>query len=491
MRARGVRSCVSLVTFAAVTTLVVACTREPVPASTLADWYAPPPPVRTFPIRAESIHSWIRGGDTATIRQHAWDLWESITSPSPQDSAVPVWETWYAGHEIFEMDPSATDLVRHPVRYRFEFPRQARHAVPEGVRIPHDPAERWLSFNRYTRPTAQQIFKRQLWSWTRLKAINDSFNTNNTPVAEREVLVSAGKVDPQSIVLKPVFQFIDGTSNSCIPYWNGNTPATSSNNNNPVPITWKQFVVVDVTNQYGDLRETSDSVPGCPQGTWQIVKPSQFYAITITQEMADSASAFMEGSGDDIGSGDSTTQAALQEMIKAGNLALLVAMHVTGKEIVEWTWQTFWWSPAPNDSMGYDRPTTIGAPWNNYQMNTAYQMVTPARSEAKGTPRIAFNPYLETSLCSDQQNGCVNATWYGPTTNCMSCHRMAAWKDTVVTDTANKPQYSVTAPPYVPAMFVNKASADTFGTFTKTDFLWSVVIRTRAIPPYPPGVATK
>jgi hypothetical protein len=206
--------------------------------------------VRTFPIRAESIHSWIRGGDTAAIRQHGWDLWESITSPSPQDSATPVWETWYAGHEIFEMDTTATTLVRRAARYRFEFPRQARHAVlPLAVRIPHDPEERWLSFNRYTRPTAQRIFKGQLWNWKRLKAINDSFNVNSTPVADREVMVSAGKIDPQSIVLKPVFQFIDGANNSCIPYWNGNTPATSSNNNNPVPLTWKQFVVVDVANK--------------------------------------------------------------------------------------------------------------------------------------------------------------------------------------------------------------------------------------------------
>jgi hypothetical protein len=124
-------------------------------------------------------------------------------------------------------------------------------------------------------------------------------------------------------------------------------------------------------------------------------------------------------------------------------------------------------------------------------MNTAYQMVTPARSEALGTPRIAFNPYLETSLCSDPQNGCVKAQWYGPTTNCMSCHRMAAWKDTVFTDSTGKPFYGFTGPPYVPAMFVNKASPTTFGTYTKTDFLWSVAIRTHGVPAYPSDVAGK
>ena len=29
---------------------------------------------------------------------------------------MPVWETWYAGHEIFELGPSATDLVRRAAR---------------------------------------------------------------------------------------------------------------------------------------------------------------------------------------------------------------------------------------------------------------------------------------------------------------------------------------------------------------------------------------
>ena len=115
-------------------------------------------------------------------------------------------------------------------------------------------------------------------------------------------------------------------------------------------------------------------------------------------------------------------------------------------------------------------------------MNTAYQMVTPSRSGPSGKPRIAFNPYLETSLCSSPQTDCANSTWYGVSTNCMSCHRMAAWKDTVTIDSTGGKHGGITGPPYVPASYVNAANPKVFGRYAKTDFLWSVAIRTRNIP---------
>ena len=42
-------------------------------------------------------------------------------------------------------------------------------------------------------------------------------------------------------------------------------------------------------------------------------------------------------------------------------------------------------------------------------MNTAYVMTQPALLGDHGTPRIAFNPYLETSLCSNPQVYCQGA----------------------------------------------------------------------------------
>jgi hypothetical protein len=460
------------------------------PVAAVPDWYAPPPPVRSFPATSATVRAWIRAGDTASIRTHGWDMWESITTAVAADSSMPVWETWYSGHEVFDAAPNPTgEIRRRGLRHQFELPRQRVHGMerlsPQVRRAP-DFAERWFSFNRYTRPTARFIYLNRLWDYRVLRDTNEYFNRAKTPIGEREVKVSAGDVDAESIVLKPVFQFVSGTSASCIPYWDGNTPATASNNDNPVADTWKQFVIIDPTNQLTPGTTVSGAgITGCPSGSFLVVPLTNFYAVTITQEMADSLSVFATQSGDDLGAGNRADSASIVAMAKPGNLALLMAMHVTGKEIVEWTWQTFWWSPAPNDSLGFDRPSTIKSPWNNYQMNTAYWMVFPAGAGTKGTPRVAFNPYLETSLCADPP-GCQNSPWYGVQSNCMSCHRQAAWKDIVVTDSTGAKHNSFTGPPYVPAQFVDKSAPDPFATYTKTDFLWSVAIRTRAIPPYTP-----
>ena len=468
----------------ALAVLAIACERgggsnaDSADVAKLPEWYAPPPAVRSYPSSSQTIREWIRSGDTASIRAHAWDIWESITTNAPQNASMPVWETWYSGHEIFDAAPNSTaDLVRRAPRHRFEVARQIGH-TKLGRRIGPDFDERWFGFNRYTRPTARFIYLNRLWDYQVLKDTNDAFNRLQTPVAQREVKVSRGEVDAESIVLKAVFQFINGTQASCIPYWNGHTSATSTNPEQPIAMTWKQFVIVDPTGTL-DTAKTASGAIGCPPGNFDVVPLSSFYYVTITQEMADSMSAFAVEGGDDLGAGNDTAQDSITKMVKAGNIALLAAMHVTGKEIVEWTWQTFWWSPTPNDSLGFDRPSTIGAPWNNYQMNTAYYMVSPAGSGPKGTPRVAYNPYLETSLCGNQPT-CADPTWHGISTNCMSCHRQAAWKDS--TFTVNGQTFYFTGPPYVPAQYVDKGNVPTFGTYTKTDFLWSVAIRTRNFP---------
>ena len=42
--------------------------------------------------------------------------------------------------------------------------------------------------------------------------------------------------------------------------------------------------------------------------------------------------------------------------VEPGDDAVLVAMHVAGREIARWTWQTFWWSPTPDDPQDTELP---------------------------------------------------------------------------------------------------------------------------------------
>lgn len=447
-----------------------------------AHHYVDPKPVGSYPASEGRINGWIAAGQTDSIRAHGWDLWQSMTAMV--DDTTPTWQTFYSGHELFSAArPTATS---RPAAFRIpiERPRQFNHLrfIRRGDRrlratIPVDTFERVFSFNRFSRSTANYVWDKALNKVNTLFEYDVKFDIENGPIASREVLTSADSTDPLSIVTKPVFEFIRGDTVSAIPYWRGYTSAdTRGDTLHPPPRFWKQAVAVDPTgaHQPGDsvFMAPNDSVPPA----WLKVVPlSAFYYVKVTAEDSANLSGFgADSSGDDMGFNADT--ADVRAAARPGNYALMVAMHVTGKEIPNWTWQSFWWSPVPNDSLGNDRPSSILAPWNNYVMTTAYAMLTPS-----GQPNIAFSPYLETSLAGNTETG---MPWTGVITNCMSCHRRAAvgygWDpvgDTVV----------ASAPLYGPAANVDPGDSTIFnipiapapglwGT-VKTDFLWSVTLR--------------
>lgn len=194
-----------------------------------------------------------------------------------------------------------------------------------------------------------------------------------------------------------------------------------------------------------------------------VVSLDDFYSFVLTEAEAEAFyESFGFGSGDDVGEGNDTSEEALKEVVKAGNIALLMAMHVTSKEIPNWTWQTFWWAGNPQNALfGKDRPAAIPAPWNHYNMRTAYYMVSPANTIG-AEPLISFNPYLETNLqgAVPGSNGST-ISWTGVHSNCMSCHRMAGYK----------------TQGYQPDRLILPSDPDLFAEGTKTDFLWSIPIR--------------
>jgi hypothetical protein len=432
-----------------------------------------PPKVRTFPAKASTIQRWIDSLDLRKIRAHGWDVWESITRPSGE-SDYPIWETWHSGHELFEMS-SEGDLGTGPKsrsRARgFELPTQFVHAhrarLDAGNQVPVDGSERVLSFNRYSPSLARTIWDRRLNIAATLNATNALFDRLNTPVAARSISTSRRQVDARSICLKPVFQFIDGSKPSVIPYWSGISPQTTTHLQNPEPHTWRQAVLVDPTGKLppGSLQRAT--VNGEPNVEVRVVPLRHFYSVRINQAEVEHFTQFGAGSGDDLGRGILGDTNSIAAMVRPGNIALLVAMHVTTKEITNWTWQSFYWTPRTDDPLvGADRPRSMGEPWSHYNQVSAYFM-TP-RNEPKGQPWVAFNPYLETDLSGTaKMPGGVQVAWTGVDSNCMSCHRMAAWKP--------KPGgVGISTPGYVPNGFIDPADEFFFGGFTKLDFLWSL-----------------
>jgi hypothetical protein len=418
-----------------------------------------PPSIRSYPSGAEIINGWINSLDEIKMRAHAWDIWESINTTAP--NGLPIWENWFTGYELFDA-PNPLEL-RDAVR-DFENPNQFIHAAVK-TKIPLSLAGRPTSFNRFSPSLAQFIYNKKYYSAAVLDSINNSFIKNNTPVVNREITTSKDSIDVHSFALKPVFQFIYGDRPTVVPYWAGISVQSVTNLTNPSPDTWKQCVIVDPT---GKLKPGTTAVMSCngeiPRA-WPVVSIQDFYSIKITKAQADSFSQFAVTSGDDVGKNAKTDSGSVAGMVKEGNYALLVAMHVTGKEIVNWTWQTFWWSPdTKNPVFGADRPSSITTPWNNYNMRTAYYMVSPANQANGGEPNIQFNPYLETNLLGKVSGAPASKdsiSWYGVFSNCMSCHRAAAWN----------------SPTYIPNGYVNAADTLLFKNYTKTDFLWSIPSR--------------
>jgi hypothetical protein len=450
--------------------------------------YVDPQPVGSYPSSKERIQGWIDAGQNDSIRAHGWDLWQSITAMV--DDSTPTWQTWYAGHEVFDSlaQPNDGAARRFAMRLPVERPKQIRHTLVAmrsrrgrlATGIPLDTFERVFSFNRFSRSTATYIWRNNLNRATTLLLYNIVADLRKTPTAQRQVMVSPDSTDPLSFVLKPVYYFIPSTGPSAVPYWAGydslhSVPDTTARPHVP-PRRWRQAVAVDPSgaHQPGDSVFLAFNME--PAQWLKVVPLSQFYHVTVTARDSANLSLFADSlSGDDLGFDSDTTFTAITEAARPGAIALMLAMHVTGKEIANWTWQSFWWEPATQqDSLGSDRPASIPAPWNNYVMTTAYSMLTHDNQ-----PNVAFNPYLESSLSGKTEDSTL---WSGVTTNCMSCHRRAAVGYAYVPGQSALAGF---APLYGPAAFIAPGDSIIFTTpiskvrmpTLKTDFLWSVTLR--------------
>ncbi len=455
-------------------------------AGTQSYRYVDPKRVGSYPSSYPTIQGWINAGNMTQIRRHGWDIWASITAPTPY--SMPTWQTWFSGHELFEMDGttrlnarSKRGLLRIQVTRGFNHLPRARQA--DG--IPVDTFERVFAFNRFSYSTARYITMNRLNQAQTLKDTNDAFTKRGTPLASRAILVSRDSTDSMSFVLKPVFQFISGSEVTAVPYWAGDSSAVTTDSANPIASTWNRAVAVDPSGKYKAGDSVYLPVNNAAARWLKVVPLSAFYWVKVTKEDSANFTSFGAVNGDLIGLANDTSLQAVLNAARPGNIGLLMAMHVTGKEIPNWTWQSFWWAYNPNDpQFGADRPKSIPAPWNHYNMTVAYFMTQNNR------PYIAFNPYLETSLAGKIPAAGPTGdsiSWTGVTSNCMSCHRRAAIAYV---------DGQFVLPPYGPAMFVNAGDPQIFTQpldtsktgrprypVLKTDFLWSVAIRAAGAPP--------
>ena len=154
---------------------------------------------------------------------------------------------------------------------------------------------------------------------------------------------------------------------------------------------------------------------------------------TSAASLADKLSA---SSGFDWGPGDRAVSPGEDEMytlqLPNGNRFGLTGLHIMSKELEHWVWVTLWWSDAPDEDFGADRPDEIGAPFDHYKLCSVVWFDegddTPGGGFASDAPSLAAalastgsgpgaptwcsNPYIE--------RGAGNAA-----TNCIGCHQHA------------------------------------------------------------------
>jgi hypothetical protein len=410
-------------------------------------------PSSEFPVPSSQLDALIAADNKAALRQHAWTLWSGLTANSTQSfqgQVLPIWETWLSEDEVFSPSAKLFALAARPRNLLpLAPPAQFKHVagnIPQTLKLGVAAGNSILAFVKMSPDSANFIAQShetpaksgQSYSYASksdLARLNAAFNQHKTPVADRKIIdFPAAATD-----LKIVFMTVKATGLTAIPMWAGAAASTSPTQ--PTPDTWTTCVAVDPTNSI------TGQAPIACNGTQvqaQVVPLNAFFSIRIDANEAKALNA----------SAKLTAKAA----VAAGDFHVAVAMHVTTKEIANWTWATFWWQNGqnppnsfPGSVDGMPDATKIKGPWRNYAMCVADSTVFPV-TDPKGKPVVCFNPYLETGVTD------------GLDSNCMSCHARARMP-------VRSSPYPAT---YLPNGFIDLADPAIFGGATKLDFVWAI-----------------
>jgi hypothetical protein len=391
---------------------------------------------------AKTVQGWIDDLDNKAITAHAWDTWGALTTMTNQKSngeLLPVFDTWWDKSEVFAPPGVRAALGRQI--HRFEPPAQFRRSAAlraKAASSGHQFGQLGFDTVKYNDAVKKHVDDKHYNDQKVLAALNDGWPAN-TPLANRKVV----DFPDESVMLKPTYRFVSGTSPTITGYWAG--PSNSTSPSTPSDSTWtKKMLVVPPESKLTAEQLTLQT----EAGPLPVVKVSDFYHVKLTADEAAGLNAKSKGLN-----------------LKAGDYALLVAMHVSTREIADWTWQTFWWS-FNKPSIPQASQAHIKAPFDHYQVAVGYSFTT-APSNPDSLTLTCYNPYLEAGFGNDVF---ARPGQLGIESNCMSCHRAAAWGPN-----AN----------YVANGVIDPGDPQFFTGNTKTDFLWGLA--DTFVPPTPPA----
>lgn len=436
-----------------------------------------------FPEDSTTIQQWVEKGDSTAISRHSWGIWTMLTAQvAPlkvvNGDTLRVFETWKTKKELardmFSSEqPTAQRLTalatqERPLVRRLERPRQFFHGahlrqlMSSGKPSFADSTVEVVSYNS---PAAQTILKGRLFDFAVLNGMTKPGKLADIP-----------DFPNSAIVIKPVYEIVPGPERTGKAYnslfrmkvW-ANIPTSLRTNPVAFPQTmWNSWVYVDARNRgRGKGKVAYAGFGGDTAQVTYNVRDFVHYTLTKAEAYTLDSSKTVVGA-------------------QGGDIAVLVGMHITTREISRWTWQTLWWAPDPEHApaptspgVTANKPAQLrGAP-RHYALAIAYQMISPVQPPSGGTNKgrsiYAFNPYLEAAFSSkDLSNDAVVMTNgvrvvnnVGIRTNCMSCHAQANHSpaDTIL----NKN----TSPGYIGNTYVSLTDPKFKGVL-RTHFLWSV-----------------
>ncbi len=421
-----------------------------------------------FPTQEDVLLGYVDSNNIRAIRRHAWNIWAGLNAPSHfswHGQVLPVWETWYSASEVFVDGPNAA--TDHNFHHPFEVPRQSKHLS----KVFGQKSTAVLSFVKYDRPAAQFIWDQNYYLRRTLQDLGRRFDKEAAPVDQRTI----EPFPHRAVALKVVFWLIKKGKLTALPVWDPHYPPPPGGQT-PTHLTWRKCVAVDAAGRYaaGTMKTV---VCNGHRVSAPVVHLDRFYRYRLADrtDVIDARDFLLEFSQPK--EEEQFVANPSQRHPQIGDYAALMAMHVTTKETDNWTWQTFWWSPTPDAGPdGADRTPNVKGEFRNYEMCTAYSMVTPRRPG--GGPAVCFNPFLETDLGPTSPFELDGKTFpadplAGTRSNCQNCHAKAA------TPAFLKGQvHSANYGRVFNEGFISPSS-DYYKGLVRTDFLWSVVFHSR------------
>jgi hypothetical protein len=429
-----------------------------------------------FPESEATIVTWVyvmgngapadAAGAFENIHLHGWGMWTALTMETAQvdnRQRLRVFETWFTPQELSGVPNSSTPAAlrgmprpRAPLRHFNQF--QHGSDVLEGSgSAATEGSDTVFGYVKFDPTATDHIMKEQLLSIAALKQL---------------VQGGAQQISPfpsTALSLKSAFQVI--TSQMLVDGRYYRLNAWSGPPSRPQawgPAMWPGVVWIDVKGGGSgsgqiDMQAAADGSTRTDATTYPV---SSMINHTLSALEAAQFNAEQPGAG-----------------ARAGDYAVLVAMHVAGREIARWTWQTFWWTPTPDNpqlpssqAIASLRPAQLSGAPRNYAMALGYDMLTPGQPNAggqnSGSAIYTYNPYLEArfgpanlpdSLSGSGPDGQPASNNVGVNCNCMSCHVRANYN----------PGGLASAPRYSGARYTGLDDPQFSGTL-QVDLLWSL-----------------